>query len=231
MASSASASASAASTVDDDLARATSVGLSLDSSSIVVNIVGEMTRVLLPRELHPGLYDNSIGDASMTDYIMEGRSSSSSVGNDDRAYSNGNRSRRASKAGGGGDDDDDDSGGGGNGGVPGFPDFPDRWQGEASIARGRRIGWGGSEMSPNRGPTRHARSIVRRAVNKYGIVVGRKSPAAMAAASRGGDGIKIRMREERRARRSEREAKLRERRKRKSDMGIIRRGLENIECK
>jgi hypothetical protein len=200
-----------ASSVDEDLAWATSVGLSLDSSSIVVNI-DEATRVL-PRELHPRLYDDSIKDVTM---MMEEQLS---VVNSASNVGRGDRSRHASKT-------------GGDGGVPGFPDFPDCWQGEASSTTRCRGGRGGTDMTANRGTSRHARSrrsIPRRAVNKFGIVAG-KSLAAAAAAKRGNE-IKIRLREERKTSRMDRDAKLRERRRRRSDMGIICRGLENVKCK
>ncbi|KAL3815598.1 hypothetical protein ACHAXA_007130 [Cyclostephanos tholiformis] len=186
--------------VDEDLSWETYIRLSLDSSSIVANI-DETSRVL-PRKLHPGLYDNSIKDVSMLGEQEVGNSSSNGSGGSLQhvVYSK----PRCEE------------------GVPGFPDFPDCWQGETS-SRGCRGSHRG-EITSNQGSSRHPRRLIRQAVNTFGIA---KEPGVM----RKGKRIKIRLREKRKMRRMEKAAKLHERVRRRSDMGAICRGLAKIVCK
>lgn len=179
--------------VDDDLAWTTSQRLSL-GSSIVSDL--DLTPCVLPRKLHPGLYNNSMNDVSM----RQQRDSSPNE-NDVRieTITNGE-------------------------GVPGFPDFPDCWQGETSSERIKNIGINrGRKWKTPTDSQRHQRRLFRRAVNTVGIA----KPAAVCKAKE----IKKRLREKRRTRRMEKVEKLRERRRRKSDMGAICRGVESIICK
>jgi hypothetical protein len=153
-------------TIDEDLARSASQSLSL-GSSIVVNF-NKSTSVVLPRNLHPGLYYNSMNDVHLQDISA---------------------------------------------GVPGFPDFPECWQGEPSserrcVNRERQCKPGAA--SSNRNQRRHQRRLVRHYAVKSANV-----------AKRGSNEIKIRLREKRRLQRKEYIAKLRERVKRKQDMRAI----------
>jgi len=168
-------------TIDEDLARSASQSLSL-GSSIVVNF-NKSTSVVLPRNLHPGLYYNSMNDVHLQDISA---------------------------------------------GVPGFPDFPECWQGEPSSERrsvNRERQCKPDAASSSRNQRRHQRRLVRHyAVNKFGMI------KSANVAKRGSNEIKIQLREKRRLQRKEYIAKLRERVKRKQDMRAICRGLEWIKC-
>ena len=184
--------------VDKDLASATSRRLSL-GTSIVADLI-ELTSCVLPRKLYPGLYNNSMNDVSMRQQRLGGSP-------DENKYNMDSTSGE---------------------GVPGFPDFPDCWQGETSIERikNNESGRGGHRWKTTGNQSRHQqrKRLLRQAVNTHGI-----SKTTAAAASKGKE-IKKRLREKRRIRRLEEAAKLRERRRRKSDIGAICRGLESIRC-
>jgi len=193
-----------ASSVDEDLAFATSRRLSL-GPSIVVDLV-ELTSCVLPRKLYPGLYDNSMNDASMSKQQRLGGGSP-----DDENKYNIVASTTSGE------------------GVPGFPDFPDCWQGETSIERiknGGSVRGGGRKWKTtgNQSRCKQRTRLVRQAVNTHGI-------SKTAAAKRKGKEIKKHLREKRRIRKLEQVAKLHERRGRKCGIGAICRGLESIGCK
>ncbi|KAL7524210.1 hypothetical protein ACHAWF_000863 [Thalassiosira exigua] len=168
-------------------------------SSIVTDIVEPCC--VLPHRLHPGLYNNSLGDISMAQPCS---------GNDcNGAISNDMEEKKHSSS-----------------GVPGFPDFPDFWQGETTSDRKQRNGPGDKIRGQKWRTKKAARAkrqqmrIIRKAVNISGT-----------RASGTGKQIKKKKRNERRARRIERVANLQDRRKRKKDMGEICRGLASIGCK
>lgn len=98
-------------------------------------------------------------------------------------------------------------------GVPGFPDFPDVWQGETSEKR-QTINDGmdkkhSKKWKINNARTKRQERRVRKAVNLFGT----------------GKEIKKRLRDERRIRRKDKVVQLQQRRERKKGMGDICRGL------
>lgn len=98
-------------------------------------------------------------------------------------------------------------------GVPGFPDFPDIWMGESSHKRNNK-------KSPYKKPKSKHR-LVRKAVNTpFGSAL-RKSITKE---------LKIRARAERKVHRLEKCIKLKEKRRRKKDMGDLCRGMAGM-CK
>lgn len=190
--------------IDMTLARMTSQGLSMGPS--IITQITEDSLVLLPSKLlHPGLYDCSLRDIPMDTAAAASATIATRM-----------EEKRA-------------------GGVPGFPDFPDFWMGETS--RGvhqqqyhnqRRWGWATKHGKPSPRTLRRRRSSLRvpprRAVNVYGI-----SPSITNIVTTSKE-IKKLQRDERKIRRIEQSAKLRERRRRKSDMGEICRGIGSIMC-
>lgn len=202
-------SAPSSSSVDDDLANVTSKSLTM-GPSIVAHL--EYSSSVLPRKLHHGLYTNSLSDVSMMSVC-----NNTNINNGRSMVSNKNICR---------------------GPPPGFPDFPDCWQGETSSARRqhniddsivmhladkKRSGQNKCTTSKAKSK-RQQRRLKRNAVNTYGIT---KRPAAAVGA---GKTIKKRLRDERRVRRIEKVNKLQKQRRRKRDMGNLCRGLASIKC-
>ncbi len=195
--------------VDEDLASATYQRLSI-GPSIVADLI-ELTSCVLPRKLHPGLYDNSMKDVSMRQ-----RHHGDSNPDENKHINTGTQPA-------------------GGRGVPGFPDFPDCWQGETSIERMNNCGGKGrgggrkwkttSNYNSNRshGRQRRRRLSSRQSADAHGI----SKPVVVA---RKGKEIKKRLREERRMRRIKKASKLRERRGREGDVGAICRRLESVRC-
>ena len=121
-------------------------------------------------------------------------------------------------------------------GVPGFPDFPDCWQGETSSAHNNNnkddVKMGNSNKNRSRQKwklsTRQQRRrrqmlILRRnAVNTQGINANNRP------ASGNSKEVKKKSRDERRLRRIAKVAELKARRRRKRDMGDICRGMASI---
>jgi len=147
---------------------------------------------VLPRKLHPNLYINSMRDISMTTSQQDCKST---------IHNNYSSSCE---------------------GIPGFPDFPDCWQGETSGQRKNIRSM--SHADKNRGQkwkntNAKSKRLIRKAVNMNG------NKAAGA-----GKEVKKRLRDERRMRRIEKIATLQERRRRKIDMGKICQGLASINC-
>mmetsp|Transcript_5560 Transcript_5560/g.10134 ORF Transcript_5560/g.10134 Transcript_5560/m.10134 type:complete len:255 (-) Transcript_5560:226-990(-) len=113
-------------------------------------------------------------------------------------------------------------------GTPGFPDFPDCWQGQTSAGE-RQI----KDVSMDKTHTtrkwrvnnakakKQQRRLIRKAVN----------PAGTASCVQQGKEIKKRLRGDRRIRRKEKAAQLQQRRQRKREMGNICQGLASINCK
>ena len=117
-------------------------------------------------------------------------------------------------------------------GVPGFPEFPDCWQGETSQRRNK----GDISMSyadkkhKNKCATtskakikRQRRRIIRSAVN----IIPKKYTSDIGCT---GKTIKKRNRDQRKMRRIEKVAQLQNRRRRKRVMGFLCKGLSSIKC-
>mmetsp|Transcript_7241 Transcript_7241/g.15663 ORF Transcript_7241/g.15663 Transcript_7241/m.15663 type:complete len:248 (+) Transcript_7241:88-831(+) len=174
--------------VDEDLARVTSLSLTMGSS--IVTDLPNSSVVVFPRKLHPALYNNSMADASMSS-------------------SNNNNSSSCK-------------------GTPGFPDFPDCWQGQTSAGE-RQIKdvsmdkkrttrkWRGNNAKAKK----QQRRLIRKAVN----------PAGTTSCVQRGKELKKRLRGDRRIHRKEKAAQLQQRRQRKREMGNICQGLASINCK
>ena len=167
--------------------------------SIVAHIKNSSS--MLPRKLHHGLYTNSLSDVSMMSVC-----NNTNINNGRSMVSNKNICR---------------------GPPPGFPDFPDCWQGETSSARRqhniddsivmhladkKRSGQNKCTTSKAKSK-RQQRRLKRNAVN-------------VGAAKT----IKKRLRDERPVRRIEKVDKLQKQRRRKRDMGNLCRGLASIKC-
>mmetsp|Transcript_29581 Transcript_29581/g.65161 ORF Transcript_29581/g.65161 Transcript_29581/m.65161 type:complete len:213 (-) Transcript_29581:75-713(-) len=162
----------------------------------------------LPKKLHPGLYTSTLGDAPMT-------TTGSSSAENRKKYGNGDKS---------------------TGGVPGFPEFPDFWQGESSAERKNNKGRQDSDASlstaERRGTAkttarirRRQKRMVRKAVNPtHGSAT--RTPGGMGA----GRELKRRLRDQRRLRRIEMVVKLQEKRRRKNEMREVCRGMASIKC-
>ena len=175
--------------------------------SIVAHI--EYSSSMLPHKLHPGLYTNSLSDVYMNH--------NNTNMNNDRSMI---RNKKICC-----------------GPPPGFPDFPDCWQGETSsvqrqhnsddtimhLADKKRSGQNKCTSSKAKSK-RQQRRLKRNAVNVYGIT--KRPPATVGT----GKTIKKRLRNERRVRRIEKVNKLQERLRRKRDMGNLCRGLASIKC-
>eukprot|EP00578_Thalassiosira_sp_NH16_P018081 CAMPEP_0181109998 /NCGR_PEP_ID=MMETSP1071-20121207/18481_1 /TAXON_ID=35127 /ORGANISM="Thalassiosira sp., Strain NH16" /LENGTH=190 /DNA_ID=CAMNT_0023193743 /DNA_START=58 /DNA_END=630 /DNA_ORIENTATION=+ len=187
--------------VDEDLARFTSKSLSM-GSSLIRHI--DSSSCVLPRKLHPSLYNSSLKDVYMGSGQKCNNGNHGDGGAPNRTFTSG-------------------------GGVPGFPDFPDCWQG-GEISEGRRndVQMGRADkkrMQKWRAKTnarlnrQHQQRLVRKAVNTSGI---------NKRAVGNGKEIKKGLRDERRMRRIEKIVKLQERRRRKREMGDICRSLASI---
>jgi hypothetical protein len=203
--------------VDDDeidsLARLTSQGLSMGPSN-VTNL--EDTCVMIQSKLlHPGLYECSLRDIFMEKAAARSSSCAAAAAAAKtppalHSYRNRNGVVREK-------------------GVPGFPEFPDLWIGDVTSAFRHVNVRGGFEQST----TKHLKSsrrgqkyqqLQRKAVNVYGI------KSALSAMAIGSKAIKKAKRDERKCRRIEKNAQLKERRRRKIDMGEICRGMGLIKC-
>ena len=214
--------------IDEELARATSHGLSM--GAVILNDL-QRTSCVLPSKRHHALYNNNpllVGDISMA------MSRHCTIGDNNSSNSNHNHTKNiglhyqhqhSSNSG---------------GGVPCFPDFPEVWQGESSSTKeqkNRNKSNTDQRMSnankKHNGPNwkkstaakskRQQRRLIRKAVN----VVGTTTKAFGMV----GKDVKKRQRDERRLRRIEKVVKLQQRRRRKRDMGDICRGLASIRCK
>lgn len=192
--------------IDDDLARATSQRLSMGSS-----VVEDCKNVsyILPNKLHPSLYNNSLGDVSMMS--NKNNNNNNNTGNEKREHL-----RHKMRV---------------DVGVPGFPDFPDCWQGTSSSAAIQRKD---VDTAMRHADKKHSkkctktkrqikrqqqRRIVRKAVNTSGI-----------PKSNQGKVLKNILRNERRLRRIEKVVRLQERRRRKRDIGALCKGMASVTC-
>ena len=197
--------------IDDDLARATSQRLSMGSS-----VVEDCKNVsyILPNKLHPSLYNNSLGDVSM---MSNKNNNNNNNNNNNKGNEKREHSRHKLRV---------------DVGVPGFPDFPDCWQGISSSAAA--VQRKGVDTAMHHADKKHSkkctktkrqikrqqqRRIVRKAVNTSGI-----------PKSNQGKVIKNILRNERRLRRIEKVVRLQERRRRKRDLGALCKGMASVTC-
>jgi hypothetical protein len=111
-------------------------------------------------------------------------------------------------------------------GVPGFPDFPDAWQGETSRERLRKSN---DEVMKNVSKNHAKRWKIYRARHKR--QQRRVGKATNPAGASVGKEIKKRQRDQRRVRRREKAMQLQQRRARKRGMGDVCRGLASMKCK
>ena len=187
--------------IDNDLVETTK-RLSM-GASIVTNLDSSIC-ILPMKKLHPGLYNSSLSDISMSTQRHDtiSKNDKNNVINECTI------------------------------GVPGFPDFPDCWQGETSQRRNK----GDISMSyadkkhKNKCSTtskakikRQRRRIVRSAVN----IIPKKYTSDIVCT---GKTIKKRNRDQRKMRRIEKVAQLQNRRRRKREIGLLCKGLSSIKC-
>ena len=133
------------SSVDEDLAHATSLSLTM-GASVVTNV--QTPSYVIPSKLHPSLYNNSLlSDVSMMTLTASLSKLSSSNINDDNNNINILSPRTEV-------------------GVPGFPDFPDCWMGEPSKKRNPSKKWKINTAKAKR----QQRRAVQKAVNHAGII-------------------------------------------------------------
>jgi len=172
-------------------------------ASIVTNLDGNCA---LPRKLHPALYNSSLSDVSMSTQRHDTINKNNKKKNTNKLCTIG---------------------------VPGFPDFPDCWQGETSQRRNR----GDISMSyadkkhKNKCATtskakikRQRRRIIRSAVN----IIPKQYTSTNTCCT--GKTIKKRNRDQRKIRRIEKVAQLQNRRRRKRDIGLLCKSLSSIKC-
>lgn len=230
------------SSIDDALAKATNESLSMGAS--IVKDIDNISFVLPPRhKLHLGLYINTSASKKMmednsttavTTSLLNCSLASMQL-NHNRADSEEQKpptnSSRVITA----DIRTSNAGGGENtvngGGVPGFPDFPDCWDGSTPStpkASNRKLHYHTNRFSNSNGTQkRHChRRIHRTAVNN--IPHGSPSSRAVVSLSPGRDTMKRCARDERKLRRLAKVIQLKERQRRKKDMGDICRGMAAI---
>ena len=187
--------------IDNDLVETTK-RLSM-GASIVTNLDSSIC-VLPMKKLHPGLYNSSLSDISMGNQ-RHGDANKNNIKN--------NVINECTI------------------GVPGFPDFPDCWQGETSQRNKGDISMSYADKKhKNKCATtskakikRQRRRIVRSAVN----IIPKKYTSDKGCT---GKTIKKRNRDQRKMRRIEKVAQLQNRRRRKREMGFLCKGLSSIKC-
>lgn len=156
----------------------------------------------LPMKLHPALYNSSLSDISM-----------STQRHDTNNNNNKNNDNRCTI------------------GVPGFPEFPDCWQGETSQRRNKGdISMSYADEKHKKCATtskakikRQRRRIIRSAVN----IIPKQYTSNTGCT---GKTIKKRNRDQRKMRRIEKVAQLQNRRRRKREMGLLCKSLSSIKC-
>mmetsp|Transcript_12042 Transcript_12042/g.17978 ORF Transcript_12042/g.17978 Transcript_12042/m.17978 type:complete len:229 (+) Transcript_12042:149-835(+) len=202
---------SSSSSVDDDLAKATNESLSMGTS--IVKDMDNISFVLPPRhKLHLGLYINTAAASPETKSItsvtntLNCHLASMQLGGENAV----------------------------NGGVPGFPDFPDCWAGgqpSTPKASNRNSTRQTNKFSNSKGKQKRCHRRIRRtAVNiPFGSASTSSSSFARAAVSLSpGRDMKKCARDERKLRRIAKVVQIKERRRRKKDMGDICRGMAAI---
>ena len=201
---------SSSSSVDDDLAKATNENLSMGTS--IVKDMDNISFVLPPRhKLHLGLYINTAmaspetkSTTSVTTNTLNCHLASMQLGGENAV----------------------------NGGVPGFPDFPDCWAGgqpSTPKASNRNSTRQTNKFSNSKGKQKRCHRRIRRtAVNiPFGSASTSSFSRAAVSLSPGRD-MKKCARDERKLRRIAKVVQLKERRRRKKDMGDICRGMAAI---
>lgn len=210
---------SSSSNIDDELAKVTNECLSMGAA--IVKDIDNISFVLPPRHnRHLGLYINTAVDTTdaVTNSLLGCRLASIIEQKPQTPSSISVITTDSSN----------------NKGVPGFPDFPDFWEGGPStpIASNRQSNnnsrqsnkFNNSNNSKAKQKRCHRRMIRRTAVNFFGS----NRAAAAVSLSPGRDNMKRCARDERKLRRVVKVVQLKERRRRKRDMGDICRGMAAI---
>mmetsp|Transcript_25627 Transcript_25627/g.51394 ORF Transcript_25627/g.51394 Transcript_25627/m.51394 type:complete len:228 (+) Transcript_25627:59-742(+) len=201
---------SSSSSVDDDLAKATNESLSMGTS--IVKDMDNISFVLPPRhKLHLGLYINTAmaspetkSTTSVTTNTLNCHLASMQLGGENTI----------------------------NGGVPGFPDFPDCWAGgqpSTPKASNRNSTRQTNKFSNSKGKQKRCHRRIRRTAVNIPFESASSSSFSRAAVSLSpGRDMKKCARDERKLRRIAKVVQLKERRRRKKDMGDICRGMAAI---
>ncbi len=248
-------SASSAS-IDDELAKATNESLTMGSS--IVTDIHNVSFIFPPRhKLHPGLYVNNRGAAVPTDHANSNPMADNdddditavvtssllnchlasmqlyhtAINNHDSTTTTQNNIRSNDNS-----EEVKIRTNGCHSGVPGFPDFPDCWDGigieppstPKMSNRRKNSHYGGSSKCGKQKRCCHRTKIHRTAVNTpFGS---RAAAASVTILSRSNTGkeMKRNARDERKLRRIVKVTQLKERRRRKRDMGDICRGMAAI---
>lgn len=257
-------SASSAS-IDDELAKATNESLTMGSS--IVTDIDNVSFIFPPRhKLHPGLYVNNRGAAVPTDdansnpmadnddditavvtssllncHLASMQLYHTAINNHDSTTSTTQNNMRSNSMISTTIDNSEKevktSTTGQCSGVPGFPDFPDCWDGieppstpKMSNRRKNSHYGGGSSKSGKQKRCCHRRKIHRTAVNASFGSRASSAAASVTILSRSNTGkdMKRNARDERKLRRIVKVSQLKERRRRKRDMGDICRGMAAI---
>lgn len=207
------------SSIDDDLAKATNESLSMGTS--IIKDMKNISFVLPPRhKLHLGLYINTAASPEGTSTSTTNTFNSPTCHVESMQLS------------------EENSVNGSGVGVPGFPDFPDCWNGSPSghkhqpstpRASNKKSNQQTNKFSSNRSKCKEKRCHRRIRRTPVNIHFGSSSSQLKAVLSKSpSKDMKKSARDERKMRRIAKAVQLKERRRRKRDMGDICRGVAAI---